>query len=67
MPEKTVHIPSIMCGHCVMTIKRELSEIEGVVSVEGSADTKMVTVAWEDPAGWDTVKEVLDDIGYSPE
>ena len=67
MEEKTVHIPSIMCGHCVMTIKRELSEIEGVVSVEGSPETKKVTVTWENPANWEAVKEVLDDIGYSPE
>lgn len=67
MPEKTVHIPSISCGHCVMTIKRELSDIDGVVSVDGSPETNMITVSWEAPADWDMIQEVLDDIGYSPE
>jgi copper chaperone CopZ len=37
--EKTVQIPSISCGHCLMTIKREVAELEGVKSVEGDHQT----------------------------
>ena len=40
MESKIFSIPNISCDHCVMSIKRELSEIEGVSKVEGSADTK---------------------------
>ena len=67
MEEKTVHISSISCGHCVMTIKRELGEIEGVVAVEGDPGSKNVTVKWEAPLTWDTICHTLEDIGYPPE
>jgi copper chaperone len=67
MEEKTVKIPAINCGHCVMTIKRELMEIEGVSSVEGDAASKTVTVKWTDPADWDIISSLLEEIGYPPE
>lgn len=64
MEEKIVHIPAISCGHCVMTIKREVSELEGVKSVEGDEKTKMVTVEWENPASWDKIANTLKEAGY---
>ncbi|MCP4350003.1 MAG: heavy-metal-associated domain-containing protein [Desulfobacterales bacterium] len=30
METKTLFIPNISCGHCVMSVKNELGEIEGV-------------------------------------
>ncbi len=64
MEEKTVNIPSITCGHCVMTIKREVSELEGVQSVEGDEGTKMVTIKWENPANWEKITDTLKEAGY---
>ena len=49
MESKTFSIPNISCDHCVMSIKRELSEIEGVSKVEGGADTKKIIVEWDAP------------------
>jgi copper chaperone CopZ len=66
MPEKTVSVPAIHCGHCVRTIERELAEVEGVVSVRADATTKQVTVAWEAPADWARLAGVLDEIGFPP-
>ena len=40
MENKTVKVPNISCHHCVMTIERELKELEGVVSVNANAETK---------------------------
>ena len=40
MEEKTVYIPAISCGHCVMTIKREVEDLEGIQSVEADEKTK---------------------------
>ncbi|MGD8600775.1 MAG: cation transporter, partial [Gemmatimonadota bacterium] len=34
MSTKTVNVPNISCGHCVMTIEREVGEIDGVSSVK---------------------------------
>jgi copper chaperone len=67
MPAKTVKIPAINCMHCVMTIKREIGALEGVKSVTGDAGTKQVTIEWDNPASWETIKAELADIGYPPE
>jgi len=59
MQEKTVTIPNIMCGHCVMTIKRELGEIEGVKEVEADAATKKTRIRWDNPADWEQITMLL--------
>lgn len=64
MATKTFSVPNISCGHCVMTIERELSEMDGVSSVKADADDKTVTVAWDAPASEDGVKALLDEINY---
>lgn len=66
MTAKTFSVPNISCGHCVMTIKRELGELEGVTSVSGDAETKTVTVEWEEPATWDGIQSLLTEINYPP-
>jgi copper chaperone CopZ len=67
MEERTVHIPSISCGHCVMTIKREVGELEGVRSVEGDERTKTVTITWNSPATWETISATLKEAGHEAE
>ena len=64
MESKTFSIPNISCDHCVMSIKRELSEVEGVSKVEGSSDTKKITVEWDAPATLETLKSTLKEINY---
>lgn len=64
MASKTFQVPNISCHHCVMTIQRELGELEGVVSAAGDVETKTVTVEWESPATWEGVKSLLDEINY---
>ena len=44
MTTLTISVPDISCGHCVMNIKRELGELEGIDSVSGDPETKRVTV-----------------------
>ena len=44
MASKTFLVPNISCNHCVMTIERELGELEGVASVDADIETKNVTV-----------------------
>lgn len=64
MASKTFQVPNISCHHCVMTIQRELGELEGVVSATGDVETKTVTVEWKSPATWDGIKSLLDEINY---
>jgi copper chaperone len=67
MEKKTLSVPNISCGHCVMSIKNELSEIEGVHSVEGDPGAKSITVEWDAPATLDMLKERLNQINYPAE
>jgi copper chaperone CopZ len=47
-----------------MTIKRELSELDGVTSVDGDVDGKTATVTWNAPASEDGIKALLAEINY---
>ncbi|MFC1997203.1 heavy-metal-associated domain-containing protein [Chloroflexota bacterium] len=60
----TYNIPNISCGHCVHTIKMEVSELPGVDTVEASADTKTATITFGDPATEDGIKSVLAEVNY---
>jgi copper ion binding protein len=64
MEKKTFSIPNISCGHCVMSIKNELSELEGVKSVEGNPETKSIAVEYDAPITEDKIKETLKEINY---
>jgi copper chaperone len=68
MATKTFKVPNISCGHCVMTIEREVGELQGVASVKAEQASKMVTVSWnEPPATWDGIRALLEEISYPPE
>lgn len=64
MDTKKLSIPNISCGHCVMNIKRELSDLEGVKKVEGDPGKKEVTVSFEPPATIEKIKATLKEIEY---
>lgn len=40
----TYSVPAMHCGHCEMSIKEEVSEVEGVEDVAVDLDSKIVTV-----------------------
>jgi len=64
MEKKTFSVPKISCGHCVMAIKNELNELEGVTSVEGNPEAKSIDVEWEAPITEDKIIETLKEINY---
>ena len=64
MESTTFSIPNISCGHCLASIKNELSELDGVKTVEGNPEDKQVAVEWESPATLDKIKETLKEINY---
>jgi len=64
METKKLAVPNISCGHCVMAIKRELSELQGVSAVEGDPQKKEITVTWEAPANLEKIKATLKEINY---
>ena len=64
METKTFSIPNITCGHCVMNIKRELGDIDGVSKVEGDPERKEITTEWDAPATLERIKSTLKEINY---
>jgi len=66
MTSKTFTVPNISCGHCTHSIETELGELAGVQRVMADEKSKEVTVAWEAPATWESIKTVLQEINYAP-
>ena len=64
MEKRTFTIPNISCGHCVMSIKRELGEVGGVKKIEGDPGKKEITVEWDAPATLEKIKSTLKEINY---
>jgi copper chaperone CopZ len=62
----TYTIPNISCGHCIHTIKTEVSELAGVKSVEGDQNTQKVNITFDNPASEIQIKELLKEIDYPP-
>lgn len=67
MTTKTVKVPNISCGHCVMTIEREVGELQGVASVKAEQASRSVTVQWDpDATDWSAISELMREINYAP-
>ena len=67
MKTRTVQVPNISRGHCVAAIEREVSEIEGVLSVEGRHDTQDVTISWNsEKTSWQEIEGLMRQINYPP-
>lgn len=67
METKTFVVPNISCGHCVRTIQNELTEMQGVDSVQGDAEKKTITVSWSGPATESQIRNILQSINYPAE
>ncbi len=67
MDKKAFTIPNISCNHCVMAIKSELTEMEGIITVSGDPESKTIVVEWSAPTDTDSIREKLKEINYSAE
>ena len=63
----TLKIPSISCGHCVMTIKREGGAVEGVEFVSGDPEAKTATFQVTNEQALKQLKATLAEAGYPAE
>ncbi len=64
METRTYSVPNIHCGHCVGTIERELSELQGVRRVSADQMSQMVEVEFEPPATESQITALLAEINY---
>lgn len=61
--EKVLMVEGMSCGHCVMAVKRALSEVEGVGAVDVDLESGRVKVVG-DALVDETLKAAVDDAGY---
>ncbi|MFI7493751.1 heavy-metal-associated domain-containing protein [Kocuria sp. M4R2S49] len=66
--QTTVNVSGMTCGHCVMSVTEELTELEGVESVDvdlmaGGVSPVVLTSSRELPE--DEIKEAVEEAGYT--
>ena len=67
MTSKTVNVPNISCGHCVTTIEREVSEMDGVSQVKAEKTSRTVTITWDpETTDWVVIEDLMTEIDYPP-
>jgi len=64
MSTVTYTVPGIHCGHCVHTIKMEVSDLTGVQTVSADLDSKKVVVVYDAPASEEKIEALLAEINY---
>ncbi|HET8651794.1 MAG TPA: heavy-metal-associated domain-containing protein [Gaiellaceae bacterium] len=64
MPDTiTYSVPGVHCAHCGMSIREEVSEVEGVEQVDVDLDAKVVTVRGRDLAD-ERLRAAIQEAGY---
>ncbi|HHJ64767.1 MAG TPA: copper chaperone [Aquifex aeolicus] len=64
MKERTLRVEGMTCEHCVMTIKRALSTIEGVSRVDVSLSAGTVKVELDRDVPFEDLKRAIEEWGY---
>jgi len=59
----TYNVPAIHCAHCAMSIREEVSEVEGVDDVVVDLETKIVTVSGSDLDD-SALRAAIEEAGY---
>jgi copper chaperone len=59
----TYSVPAIHCAHCGMSIREEVSDVEGVESVDVDIDSKVVTIRGRQLSD-ENLRAAIHDAGY---
>jgi len=61
-------VPSISCQHCVANIRRAVTKLDGVESVEGDPNKKEIKVAYDpQKVTIQQIMQTMEEAGYPPE
>lgn len=64
MSTATYTVKGMTCGHCVSSVKEEVSEVEGVTSVEVDLASGKLTVGSDSPVDQAKISAAVEDAGY---
>ncbi|TYB51841.1 heavy-metal-associated domain-containing protein [Nonomuraea sp. PA05] len=60
----TYTVNGMTCGHCVSSVKEEVSEVGGVTNVEVDLATGLLTVGSEGPVDRAKIAAAVEEAGY---
>ncbi|WP_214319208.1 heavy-metal-associated domain-containing protein [Nonomuraea sediminis] len=64
MSTATYTVKGMTCGHCVSSVKEEVSEVEGVTSVEVDLASGKLTVGSDSPIDQAEISAAVEEAGY---
>ncbi|HEX6356155.1 heavy metal-associated domain-containing protein [Actinophytocola sp.] len=64
MTTNTYTVTGMTCGHCVGSVRSEVSQIPGVTDVQVELETGQVTVTSEAPIDVEAIRASIDEAGY---
>jgi copper chaperone len=64
MTTATYIVSGMTCGHCVSSVKEEVSEVAGVEAVEVDLASGSLTVTSQEPVDVEAVRQAVADAGY---
>ncbi len=64
MSTATYTVTGMTCGHCVSSVKEEVSEVPGVTSVDVDLDSGRLTVESDSPIEPATIVAAVEEAGY---
>lgn len=64
MTTNTYTVSGMTCGHCVGSVRSEVSQIPGVTEVQVDLTSGQVTVTSEAPIAIETIRASIDEAGY---
>ncbi|RBQ18186.1 cation-transporting ATPase [Spongiactinospora rosea] len=65
MSTATYTVIGMTCGHCVNSVKEEVSEVPGVTGVEVDLSTGLLTVHSDGPADASAIGAAVTEAGYT--
>ncbi|GAA1005715.1 hypothetical protein Aple_100890 [Acrocarpospora pleiomorpha] len=65
MTTSTFTVSGMTCGHCVSSVREEVSEIPGVTTVEVDLPTGLLTVTAATPVDSEAVSRAVKEAGYA--
>lgn len=65
MTTSTYTVTGMTCGHCVASVREEVSELPGVTAVEVDLPTGRLTLTSDAPVDPDAVSKAVAEAGYA--
>jgi len=67
MNKRIIRISNISGHYSIVTLRKELTKLDGVKDVKMDITTKQARIIWHESASWEQIEKRLAEIGYPVE